>query len=371
MATLRGESVDRPAVCFYEIDGYRQRSDDPDPYNIYTHPSWQPLLTLAREQSDRIVMCDVPFRDAPPDALAGLRRVEVIEQGDSRTTVTTIRCGDRVLTERGRRDRDLDTTWIYEHLLKDTADLEAFLALPAEEFGGTPDPEPILKVERELGDSGIVLLDTADPLCQAAALFNMATFTVIALTEVKLFRQLLDRFAATLLPRTEAIARALPGRLWRIYGPEYASPPYLPPRLFREYVVHYVRPMVESIQRYGGFARLHCHGKLRAILDDIASTGCVGLDPIEPPPQGDVELSYVQERYGEQMVLFGNLEASELEFLPSAEFAQRIARALREGRGPRGRGLVLMPSSCPYGRQLPELALRNYEKMVEMVQAEI
>ena len=31
----------------------------------------------------------------------------------------------------------------------------------------------------------------------------------------------------------EAVAKALPGRLWRIYGPEYAAPPYLPPRLFQ------------------------------------------------------------------------------------------------------------------------------------------
>ena len=65
------------------------------------------------------------------------------------------------------------------------------------------------------------------------------------------------------------------------------------------------------------------------------STGCVGLDPIEPPPQGDVELRYVREKYGEQMVLFGNLEASDLENLPTPEFEGRIRRAI--SRGHRGR----------------------------------
>ena len=132
------------------------------------------------------------------------------------------------------------------------------------------------------------MIDTTDALCEAAQLFPMADYTVIALSEPKLFHQLLERFAVTLHARTEAVAQALPGRLWRIYGPEYASPPYLPPRMFREYVVHYDKPMVESIQRWGGYARLHSHGRLRQILDDIVSTGCVGLDPIEPPPQGDV-----------------------------------------------------------------------------------
>ena len=378
MATLRGEEVDRPPVSFYEIDGYRQHPGDPDPYNIYSHPSWQPLLELARERSDRIVMWGVPFRGAPPDPLAALTHREIEdtfgvdaethEQGGTRRTRISVNAGGRILSEQQRRDRDVDTIWVVEHLLKDVADLQAYLALPAPEFGGTPDIEGFLRVEQELGDSGIALIDTPDPLCQAAALFDMATFTVIAFSEPHLFRQLLERFASVLLPQTEATARALPGRLWRIFGPEYASPPYLPPRLFRQYVVEYVKPMVASIQRYGGFGRVHCHGRLKAILDDIAATGCVGLDPIEPPPQGDVDLSYVRQRYGQQMVLFGNLEASDLEFLPTPEFARKIERALREGTAGHGRGFVLMPSACPYGRELPELALRNYETMVEMAE---
>jgi hypothetical protein len=51
---------------------------------------------------------------------------------------------------------------------------------------------------------------------------------------------------------------------------------------------------VKAIQRTGGFARIHAHGRLRLILDDIASTACDGLDPIEPSPQGDVTLAEVR-----------------------------------------------------------------------------
>ena len=70
MATLRGEQVDRPAVCFYEINGLMQRQDSDNPYHIYTDPSWAPLLELAREESDRIVMRGVPMRGAPADPVA-------------------------------------------------------------------------------------------------------------------------------------------------------------------------------------------------------------------------------------------------------------------------------------------------------------
>jgi hypothetical protein len=125
---------------------------------------------------------------------------------------------------------------------------------------------------------------------------------------------------------------------------------------------------VESIHRYGGYARLHSHGNLKKILPMIIATGCMGLDPIEPPPQGDVSLLDVRQQYGQQLVLFGNLEASDVESLPTPQFRHKVVQALDEGTCGEGRGFVLMPSACPYGRQLSPLALANYECMVEAVE---
>lgn len=367
MATLRGQAVDRPPVCFYEINGHDEQPDNPDPYHIYNHPSWRPIIALARDHSDRIVMRGVPLRDAPPDPVAPLTTHTSVEDARGRLTTITVQAGARTLTTRSRRDREVNTVWTLEHLLKDVDDLDAYLALPSSAFGGVPDPTQVLATEAALGDTGIVMLDTPDPLCCAAGLFDMADYTVIALTEPERFHRLLERFAAVLLPRTEAVAAALPGRLWRIYGPEYASPPYLPPRLFAEYVVRYVTPMVAAIQRHGGFARIHSHGRLQGVLDHIAATGCVGLDPVEPPPQGDMTLAAVRARVGQQMVLFGNLESSDLENLPTAQFRTRIQTALDEGTAGSGRGFVLMPSACPYGRVVSDLARANYEAMIAAV----
>jgi hypothetical protein len=368
MSTLRGQPVDRPAVSFYEINGLDEKADAADPFNIYAHPSWWPLTELAREKTDRIVMRSAPLRDAPSDPLAELTTTETWYEDGTRYIRRTLRHGRRIFTATDRRDPDVNTTWRIEHFLKGPDDLRAWLELPEPAFGGEPETTGVLAAEAALGDSGIVMIDTADPMCIAADLFSMADYTVAAATEPQLFHRLLERLAAIFWPKTEAAAAALPGRLWRIYGPEYASVPYLNPRFFREYVVRYDTPMVQAIQRYGGFARIHCHGRLKAILDDIAATGCAGLDPIEPPPQGDVELRYVRERYGEQMVLFGNLEASDIENLSTPEFETKIRRAIVEGTAGRGRGFVLMPSACPYGRVLSPLALANYRKMVEVVE---
>lgn len=369
MATLRGKPVDRPAVSFYELNGLDEAPDNGDPFNIFTHPSWQPLLRLAADHSDRIVLRGAAFSSVLPDPVEAISESESYLREGILFRVQRVKVKGRTLTSRTRRDPNVNTVWTEEHLLKSADDLRDFLEILEPLAVGTVDTDAVRKTEAALGESGIVMLDMPDPLCLAASLFSMEEYTVVALTEPALFHRLLETFAAFLWPRTDAVSQALPGRLWRIYGPEYASPPYLPPHLFREYVCRYVSPMIASIHRHSGTARIHAHGKLHAILDDIAGMGTDALDPIEPPPQGDVELSYVRERYGRSMVLFGNLEVSDIENLPTPQFAEKVRRALDEGTAGEGRGFVLMPSASPYGRVLAPLSLRNYETIIELVEA--
>ena len=126
--------------------------------------------------------------------------------------------------------------------------------------------------------------------------------------------------------------------------------------------------MIRAIHAHGGYARIHCHGRLKNILDMIAGMGADGLDPIEPPPQGDVELRDVRRRHGRQLVLFGNLEIADIETLPTPRFAEKVKRALDEGTAGRGRGFVLMPSAAPFGREVSALTIRNYETIIRLVE---
>jgi hypothetical protein len=66
--------------------------------------------------------------------------------------------------------------------------------------------------------------------------------------------------------------------------------------------------------------------------------------------------------------LFGNLEANDLENLAPGEFEKKIIKALDEGTAGTGRGFVLMPSACPYGRKLSPNVMKNYGKMVELAE---
>ena len=365
LASLRGDAVDRPAVSFYEIDGYCQNAADPDEFNVYNAPSWAPLIRLAREQSDSTVWFGNDSRLVSHDPFAELTTTETWRDADgARFTRTTIRTAGRTLTSLTRRDPAINTTWTVEHLLKNEDDLRAWLSVPEVEPRFITDPASTIALEARVGDGGIVVQDNADAVCRLASMFDMATWTILALTEQDLIMQALERLHRIALARQVAGCAALPGRLWRICGPEYASEPYLPPSLFRKYVTKFNAELVDVIHRSNGWARIHSHGNLRNILDAIADTGCDALDPIEPPHQGDITLAEVRERYGDRWTLFGNIEVTDIENMPTPDFEQKIATALREGVG--GKGFVLMPSASPYGRTITPTCLRNYERMIEM-----
>ncbi|MCL5280780.1 MAG: hypothetical protein M1376_12840 [Planctomycetes bacterium] len=399
MATLRGEPVDRPAVNFYEIGGFDVDPSDPDEFNVYHDPSWRPLLELAEERTDLIRMRSavrsrswdpqtavvgwaVPTNsdsDEHPQSMVGtahptttttdLMQVRRYQEDRWHCTRVALRIGERTLSSTTRRNPEVDTIWTTEHLLKNVDDLKTYLELPEAFFAEEIDVARLHDDDAKVGDRGIVMVDTEDPICAAASLFRMEDFLTVALTESVLFHRLLEKLARPLYARTERVAQAFPGHLWRIYGPEYAAEPFLPPRLFQEYVVRYTEPLVKTIRKHGGFARVHCHGRLNGILDLVCQMGADATDPIEPPPHGDVSLDYVRRRYGDRLVLFGNIEWSDIESMEAAAFERLVRQTLADGMQGQGRGFVLMPSSAPNGRRITPRILQNYEAMVRLTES--
>jgi len=91
-----------------------------------------------------------------------------------------------------------------------------------------------------------------------------------------------------------------------------------------------------------------------------------GLEPLEPPSQGDMTLAEIKAVIGKDTVLMGNIEAADIENLPTSQFEKKVVTALQEGTRGGGRGFILQPSSCPYGRTITPLTMANYEAMIRL-----
>ncbi len=377
LKTLAGEPVDRPALSFYEIGGFLVNPDNQDEYNVYNSPSWKPLLDLAENHTDIMRMMS-PVRKTSHLAWEHANQNPAIEKyvkleswEDDRSTFSRLSytLGKKVLSSVTRRDKSLDTVWTIEYLIKTREDVLTYLALPDEVFGETIDCEPLYEEEKRLGNRGIVMVDTEDPVCVVAGLFPMEEFALFAFTEPDLCHQMLRKHARIIQARTEQVSALLPRHLWRIYGPEYVTPPFFPANFFADFVVQYDGPMIDAIHRNGGYARVHVHGNVNEVLPAIVDMGADAIDPLEPPPHGNLELAVARKLYGKQLVLFGNIEITDIENLPTDQFRKVVRSSIEEGTSGSGRGFVLLPSASPYGREISDLTLTNYRIILEEVTA--
>ena len=100
-ATLKGFPVDRPAVSFYEIGGWRMEEDGEE-FNVWNDPSWRPLVKMAMKETD--IMRMVSPKWIADDEVSSLTKTEIWREGDSVFTRTIIKAPGRVLSSLIRRD---------------------------------------------------------------------------------------------------------------------------------------------------------------------------------------------------------------------------------------------------------------------------
>jgi len=143
-------------------------------------------------------------------------------------------------------------------------------------------------------------------------------------------------------------------------GDDYANRlgPIMSPTHFRQFILPYLREMVEAARGRGVPFIKHTDGNLWAILNDLVGTGLDGLDPLEPIAHMDI--GEVKERYGGRIAVAGNVDCGELLCRGSVE---EVVEAVKEtiAKAAPGGGHILASSNSIH----PAVNPRNYRAMVE------
>lgn len=353
LKTLRREPVDRVPVSTYELmplggDVWYQEQ-----------PSYKPLLDYIAEKTDILYM----WGPGAKNSCEWEEKKEHWAEGDSTFMRYTVKTANGDLTRVTRRDKDVNTNWEIEPLFKSIEDLEAYYALPWEYAG--VDMASFHEAEAKVGDRGIILCDTFDPVCEMAGGFDFEPFMIHAWQDRSRMRKCMDVVLERLLIDLRAKLEGGAGPIWRIYGPEYVTPPYFPPDAFRELVIAYDKPIIDLIHEYGGLARVHSHGRVSGSLDLFVEMGADATDPLEPPPQGDVDLAEVKKKYGDRLILFGNIELSYLEYWEPDEIERYVKESIDAAA--EGGGFVVMPTAAPINAPLWDRTAENYRRMIDTV----
>jgi hypothetical protein len=355
LAVHRGEMPDRVPISTYELVGWNMEAFE------NRHPSYRNLMDLVREKTDCLYMCGVPVPNAR--AVEYTTRTRRWDEGDQHVTRTTLYAPSRPLTRVTSRSDRVMTSWTREHYVKDLEDLDAYLGLPW--AVGEPDFGRLERAWRDLaGRRGLPMVSIGDPICELAEAFEFGTFLVHAITETRAITRALDCLHER---HVERLRRILTGPVqdvvFRICGPEYATPPYLPPELFRRFVARYDGEYVRMIREAGGFPRLHSHGKIGQVVDQIAEMEPDALDPLEPPPDGDITLAALKREVGDRICLTGGIELKYLE-VENGAFVERLVRDMMAAGKPGGR-FILMPTAAPINIPLSPKTESNYARFIE------
>jgi uroporphyrinogen-III decarboxylase len=286
---------------------------------------------------------------------------ESSRQGNTSVFHSTIHTPKGDLTETSTCTDGVHTFWQTEHLCKSIDDVEKALSVPYEPVEWNAGDYQ--RIKTEVGDNGIIMGDAETPLLQAARLMSFEDYLVWAKTETEHFARTVAAMHERNMENLRRMLEVNVLDLYRICGPEYVTPPYLPPEFFGRLELPYLKEMVELFHGKGAKVRIHCHGKIARILDMIRETGAEGLDPCEGPPDGDITLAEVKRRVGKDMCIFGNIQVKLLEQGSEDEVETTVKECMNAAK--EGGGYVIMPTASPFSTPLPEKTARNYIRFIE------
>ena len=352
LAVIKHQIPDRVPVSTYELVGWRKNSWE------NSQSSYGPLMDYIREKTDCLYMTDV---DNINEYVENHTHIKEWKEGISTFMHTTLSTPKGDISKLDRFDENINTVWHLEPFIKNDDDIDRYLSIPAELL--PVETENLKMQDTLLEDRGILLISIADPLCIAAELFHFGDFTMKAYTDRCIFTKLLDKLYEQQIFYLEDMLKKGAGPLFRIIGPEYATPPYLSPELFHEYVCKYDKKMIKMIHGYSQFARIHCHGRIREIPPHIMEMEADAVDPVEAPPSGDIELKEVKNLYGDKLCLMGNIQLRDLETLSSNEVRALVIKCMEDGKS--GGNFVIMPTASPINVPINPKTDRNYRSFID------
>lgn len=371
LAVLNGIIPDRVPISTYELVGYNSQTWENN------DPSYAHLMEAIREKTDCICMWEpVPKVGSLPEigddiAMAANAFLEssypvdmdVETRREGKTTVThkTLHTAKGDLTQTTKVIDGVHTTWQAEHWCKSLEDIDKALSIPYKPIDY--DVSDYARIREEVGDHGIIMATIADPLWLAADLMEFGEFTIWAMMETNHFAKTVAVMHERTMENLKRMLDECVVDLYRIAGPEYATPPFLPPRFFQQFVVPYVKEITDLIHSKGAKVRLHSHGKIGRVLDMILETGADGIDPCEAPPDGDITLAEVKKRVGGQMSIFGNIQLKLLESGTPDQVEQTVRACLESAKA--GGGFVIMPTAAPIDSPLSPKTEANYLQFIE------
>ncbi len=131
----------------------------------------------------------------------------------------------------------------------------------------------------------------------------------------------------------------------------FAGGGFISPAQYEQFVLPYERQVVEAVHHEGAIVYTHTCGKIGDRLELMVATGLDGIDTLDPPPLGTVDLADAKQRVGDRIFFKGNLDPVHTLLSKTRDQVRRDAwERLRVGSV--GSGYILS-SACSVSPRVP------------------
>ncbi len=261
-------------------------------------------------------------------------------------------------------DDGIETEWDMIKPINSLADVDRMLSVPCP-FNPPPPAEfePRRRYRAEMGCDATGGAGINSMVAMLCGVMDYELMLEWLLTEPAAIKALADAWLERTRQRVNYLIDQGVGPIWHFNGVERACPPMMSPKQWDQWVVPYDGEIMRLIKSRdpNAIIDVHCHGKVGTLLKSFMEMGVDSTNPIEPPPQGDIELAAAREIVGDRMVLFGNIEFLDMETRTPDEIETIVRSAIEQSGKKR---FVLFPSATPHERHTPKL-LANARRYIE------
>jgi len=338
----RGQLPDRAAIKHWGLV----------PGSELLHPAFEPVLRRGLELSDLVASAGSRF-----DLYCGRAADELNETREEPTdsdewvnVIRQLHTPEGTLRSVYRKSTVKKPGYDMEHLLKEPGDIKKLLSIPYDPFPF--DASGFHETDKAIGDRGITMFGLDHAMYGLQRLIGSENFALWSIDCRDLLVDAMGVFAERI---REHARRALDAGLRGVFGwcgPELCIPPLMGPRDFDEFATAFDKPLIDMVHEAGGCIWVHCHGKMGPVLERFVEMGVDVLNPIEPPPMGDLTLEEAFDRVGDRMALEGNIETHDFYVCSTEQIREKVHVALNAGKGKRH---ILCPSAgymeCPFPPQ--------------------
>lgn len=302
------------------------------------------------------------FLEAPAEYVETLAPVRVLPHRTRHTTLLHTPKGD--LRWSYEVDDGIFTQWDMEKPIQTPADVEKMLSVP---YRFAPPPAAAydaFRAARQAEGRDWTGGDSVNSM--VAMLCGMMDFELLlewTLAEPTLVRRLADEWLRRIGEKVAWQQAQGIGPFWHFNGVERASPPMMGPRQWEELVVPYDGAIMRQIKQADPQAKIHvhCHGRIATLMESFIAMGADSIDPVEPPPQGDILFAEAKRRAAGRLTLYGNIEFVDMERCTADEIEAQVRKAIQDGDCTR---MVLMPTAGPHERP-SDRCLANCVRYIE------